>query len=310
MARKANACHIQFRHQVAHALAPFDGNFGKVFVEEHTLQFRIGFQRYLYHLSLTIGVGSEIDHATAWFALREVILTVAGHTGYIETLDVVGSRLSVAINGVIDRARVILLEHGHMNDFRLLFLCLRTFCFAYKQFVGNAHNFVGAILVEKDDIVDVGTILHIFIFLHTCADETLFTVDVKLLVCFHNLCGSDGVEVLDFGQTWMVLSVLLLDETEPVGGHFHHVGQFLVDLFDFVFDAGNVFLGFVFVELQNARHLNFHQTQDVVLGHLAYHLGIPGGEAFVNPLTGGIHRLGIFELLVLVDAFLDEDLFQ
>ena len=108
----------------------------------------------------------------------------------------------------------------------------------------------------------------------------------------------------------MLLAVLLLDEAEPVTGHLHHVGQLLVYLCYLLFDACYVLLGLVLVELQDARHLDFHESQDVLLCHLPYELGVVGREAFVDMLAGCIHRGGILELLVLVDALLDEYLFQ
>ena len=108
----------------------------------------------------------------------------------------------------------------------------------------------------------------------------------------------------------MVLAVFLLYEAEPVAGYLHHIGQFLVYLLHLVLDAGDVLLGLILVELQDAGHLDFHQSEDIVLRHLAHHLGVPGSQTLVNPFAGSIHRLGILELLILIDALFDEDLFQ
>ena len=310
VATEAYAGHVEFRHQVAHALAALDGYLGEVLVEEDALQFRVRFQRHLHHLGLAVGVGREVDDATARLALRQVVLTVAGHAGHVEALDVVGPRLAVAVNGVIDRARIILLEDGHVDDFGLPLLRLRTLRLAHEEFVGDAHHLVRAVLVEEDDVVDVGAVLHELVLLQARADEALLAVDVEFLIGLHHLGGGDGVEVLYLGQARMVLAVLLLDEAEPVGGHLHHVGQFLVYLGYLVLDAGDILLGLILVELQDAGHLYLHQAQDVVLRHLANHLWVPRGQSFVNPLAGRVHRLGVLELLVFVDALLDEYLFQ
>ena len=197
-----------------------------------------------------------------------------------------------------------------MDDFCLLLFCLRAFGFSHEEFVGNVNNLVCSVLVEEDDIVDVRTVLHVFVLLHARADEAFLAVDVEFLIGFDNLGGSNRIEILYLGQAWMILAIFLLDEAEPVAGHLHHVGEFLVDLLDFVFDAGYVFLGLILVELQDACHLDVHEAQDVVLCHLTHHLRVPRCQSFVNPFAGRVHRLGILKLLVLVDAFLDEDLFQ
>ena len=75
-------------------------------------------------------------------------------------------------------------------------------------------------------------------------------------------------------------------------------------------NACHVFFGLVFVELEYALHLDFHEPQDVVFGDFADHLGIPWGEAFVNPCAGFVHALGVLKLLVFIDALLDEYLFE
>ena len=83
-----------------------------------------------------------------------------------------------------------------------------------------------------------------------------------------------------------------------------------VNLFDVGFHAGDGFFGLVGVELEDARHLDFHQPQDVVLGHLAYEGGVVGRQAQVDVLAGGVHVRGLFELAVLVDALFDEYFFE
>ena len=108
----------------------------------------------------------------------------------------------------------------------------------------------------------------------------------------------------------MVLAVFLTYVVEPVAGDVHHVGQLAVYLLYLGPDGGNVLLRLVLVELEDARHTNLHQAQDVLLRHLAHHLRIPGRQTLVDPLAGFVHRLGLLKLTVLVDALLDEDLLQ
>ena len=83
-----------------------------------------------------------------------------------------------------------------------------------------------------------------------------------------------------------------------------------VNLFDVGFHAGDGFFGLVGVELEDTRHLDFHQPQDVVLGHLAYEGRVVGRQAQVDVLAGGVHVRGLFELAVLVDALFDEYFFE
>ena len=197
-----------------------------------------------------------------------------------------------------------------MYDFGFLLLCLASLSLSHKEFVGYAHHLICAVAVEDDDIIDVGTVAHELVLLQGSAYETLLAVDVELLVGLHHLGSRYGVEVLDFGQTRVLLAVLALDELKPLACDFHHIGQLVVYLLHFGVHAGNVLLGFLLVELQYAAHLDFHQTQDVVAGHLPHQLGIPGLQAAIHPLDGGIHVLCVLKLTVLVDAFLYEYLLQ
>ena len=197
-----------------------------------------------------------------------------------------------------------------MDNLHLALLLLGTFGFTDENLVGHLHHLVRAVLVEDDDIVYVGTVADILVLLQRCADEALLAVDVQFLVGLNHRSGGYGVEVLYLRQARMVLAVLLQDELEPFAGHLHHIGQFPIYLCQFLADAGHQFLGLVLVELQDAGHLYLHEAQDVVLGNLAHHLGIPWRQALVNPFAGLVHGLGILELLVLIDALLYEYLFQ
>ena len=108
----------------------------------------------------------------------------------------------------------------------------------------------------------------------------------------------------------MLIAVFGLEQAEPVARDLHHVGQVAVDARDFLFHAEDGLVRLVFVELQDARHLDVHQPQYVVFGDFAYHLRIIRREAFVDVCAGSVHVFGLFERLVLVDALLDEYLFE
>ena len=104
MALQANVGYVELGHQVTHALASLDGDFGEVFVEEHALELRVGLQCNLHHLGLAVGVRREVDHAAAGLSLCEVVLAVARHAGDVEALDIRSPALAVAVDGVVDGA--------------------------------------------------------------------------------------------------------------------------------------------------------------------------------------------------------------
>ena len=105
-------------------------------------------------------------------------------------------------------------------------------------------------------------------------------------------------------------AVLVLEELEPVGGHLHKVGEVAVDLFYLSLDARHKLVGLVLVELQDTLHLDFEELEDVILSHLAHKLRIIRSEPLVDMLTDGIHVRSLFELAVLVYAFLNEYLLK
>ena len=108
----------------------------------------------------------------------------------------------------------------------------------------------------------------------------------------------------------MVGAVFVLDELEPLGGHLGQVGQVAFYLLYFGTHACHHLLGLVFVELQDALHLDFHQSENVVACHLTYHLWIERLQTLVDVFAGGIHRGGVLKGTALVDALLDEDFLQ
>ncbi len=197
-----------------------------------------------------------------------------------------------------------------MDNLGLLLLGLAALGLSHKEFLGNAHHLVGAVAVEDNHVINVGTVAHKLVLLQRGAYEALLAVDVELLVGLHHLGGGNGVEVLDFGLARVLLAILALDELKPLAGDLHHIGQFTVNLLHFGLHAGNVLLGLVLVELQYAPHLDFHQAQDIIARHLPHQPGIPGLQAAVNPRYRRVHVLGILKLAVLIDALLNEYLFE
>ena len=108
----------------------------------------------------------------------------------------------------------------------------------------------------------------------------------------------------------MVLAVFILEELEPVGSHFHEVGEVVVYLVNLRFDASHQLIRLVFVELQDALHLDFQQLEDVVLGDLTYHLRIVRCQSLVDMLANSIDSRCLFEFLIFIDTLLDEYLLE
>ena len=181
---------------------------------------------------------------------------------------------------------------------------------AHKKLVGHADNLVLAVAVEDDDVVDVGAVADVLVLLQTRTDETVVAVDVELLVSLRHLRGLDGVEAAYLCQSRVVLAVFVLEELEPRGRHLDEVCQVAVYLVDLGLDACHQFVGLVLVELQDSLHLDFQQSQDVVLRHLADECGVVGRQPLVDMFANGVDIRCLFELLVLIDTLLDEYLLQ
>ena len=302
-ALQRDARHGILRQRVAACGSSLDGDVGERTFDEQflvsTLGLQDGVERHLDGLGLAVRVGGEVEHFRSGLALRQVHFSVAGDGGHVETLDVVRSCLSVAIHHVVGCARVVLLEHLHVQD-----------VLAYEQFLGHAHHLHLAVAIEDDDVVDVRAVAHELVLLQSRAYEAFLAVDVEFLRSLDHLCSLDAVEVANLRAPRVLLAIFLLDALKPVDGDFHHVGQVVVDVLDFLFDAGDEVVGLFLVELQNALHLDFHEPQDVVARHLAYQVFLEGLQSLVQMLHHGVHVRRLFKLAVLVHAFFDENAFQ
>ena len=211
-----------------------DDYLGEVFLEEELLHLGRGVECNLDDFGLAVGVRCEVDDARSRRALREIVLLVASHGGHVETLDEVLPLSAVAIDHVVDGAAVVLLEHRHVED-----------VLPYEYLLGHADHLVFTVFVEDDDIVEIRTVADELVFLHARSDEAFLTVDVELLVGLHHLGSLDGVEVLNLREARVFVAVFVFQILEPVGRHFGHVGQFLVDFLNLGLDAGDEFIGLV-----------------------------------------------------------------
>ena len=284
--------------------------FAEIAVEHQFLQLWLGLQRHFYHLCLAVCVGCEVGYARLRVALCQVVLAVAIEGRYVESLDKGESRLAVLVAHIIYSTRVVFLKHRHVYYLRLALLGLRALRFAHKHLVGHTCHLVGSVFIEDDDVVDVRAVAHKLVLLQPRSHESVGAVDIEFLVCFGHGGGLYGVEVAYFGQSRMLGSIFVLQESEPVGSHLDQVVEVALYLFKLGLDAGNEFVGLVFVELQYALHLDFEQSQQVVAGHFAHKVFLKRLESLVDILQCSIGRFCILKLFTFVYTFFDEYLFE
>ena len=290
--------------------APLDGEVGKIDVEGQSLYLLRWLESDMHHLGLAVGVTREIDHLAAGSALGDVILAVAGDAGDEETLHHVGTLLAVAVDDIVDSALVVFLKHRHMHYLGLLALSLGALGVTHEELIGHAGNLVGAVAVEDNHVVEVGAGAHQLVLLERGAYEALLAVDIQLLVLLRHLDGLNLVESRHLSIAGIFGAVFFLEVEIPVDGHLLDILEVAVHLAYLALQAQDVLLGLVLVEAEDALHLYLQQSQYVVLGHLAHHLGVPRRQALVDMLTCLVGRFGVLILLILIDALIDEDALQ
>ena len=222
--------------------------------------------------------------------------------------------LAVTINTVVDGALVVLLEYLDMKD-----------VLAHEYLVCHLGDLELSILIEDDDVVEVGAVAYELVLLQACSHETFLSVDVELLVGFHHLGYLDGVEVANLGLARMQLAIFALEILKPVDGDIGHVGEVVLYLGKLCLDLHQQLVCLILIIFKDALHLDFEQLEDVFTGDLtmegifrhalAIHLG--GEELVLEWLQLGVDEgyhlvlgLALLKLALLVDAFLDEDALQ
>ena len=298
-ALQSDTVHGILRQQVTLRGPSLDHHLREVLLDEDLLDLGIRVECHLDDLCLTVGVRREVHHLRARRTYRQVVFLVARHRSHVEALDEVPALLTVTVDGVVDGTRVVLLEHAEVEH-----------VLADEEFLGHTDDLVLAVLVEDDDIVEVGAVADELVLLQTGADEAVSTVDVEFLVRLCHLRGLDSVEVAYLRQSWVVLAVFILEELEPVGRHLRQVRQVALYLLDLCLQSRHELVGLVLVELQDALHLDLEQLQDIVLRHLTHEGGVVGRQSFVNMFADLVDVGCLLEFLVLIDAFLDKDFLQ
>ena len=144
VALQAHTVHRVARYEQATSATTLDGHLREVAVDKYLTQLGVGLQRHLNHLGLAIRVGSKVEHTRALLATRQVVVAVAHDRGQIETFNVNGAVLSVAIHGVVGCAAVVAIIHAHPQH-----------VLAHKYLVGHAHHTILAIAEEHHNVVNI-----------------------------------------------------------------------------------------------------------------------------------------------------------
>ena len=242
--------------------------------------------------------------------MRGVIFAVVRDAGYIEAFDEAKAVFAVAIDNIIYGAAVVLFENGNVDQLRLAVLFLAFFRAPDEDFVGYTHDLVSAVAIEKDYVVDVGTVVYKFVFLERSAHKAIGAVDVEFLIGLDHLRCDNRIERAQFGAARMLGRVFVEKQLKPIDRHAGHIVQILVDARHIGRHTGNEFVGLFFVEFQDARHFDFEQAQNVFLGDLAIKLRVIRRQTLVNMDAGSISRDGLLKGLIFVDALFDEDALQ
>ena len=309
MTLETDTFHIKFREQVTHAGTTLDHDFAEVLVQRQALELGHRLECDLDDFCLAVGVGGEVGHATAGLALREVVLAVAGDRRHVETLDIEGPSPAITIDTIVYGTRVALLEDGDMYDLAFALLGLRALRLADKHLFPDANHLVRPVLVEDDDVVDVRTVADELVLLQPRAQEALLAVDVELLIGLHHLGGLDAVKAAYLCLTRMLFTVFFLYEAKPVGCDLGDIGKVTVDAGNLLLHTGDGLFCLFLTETCDALHLDFQQTQDIVLRHFTHKLRVEGRQALIDVVAQLVRRVSVLKGLALIDALLNEYLF-
>ena len=136
-----------------------------------------------------------------------------------------------------------------------------------KYLVCYLGYFKLTILIEDDDVIEVGAVAYEFILLQPCTNETFLTVDVEFLVSLYHLGNLNGIEVSYFSFARMVLAVFSLEIFKPVDGNISHVSQVVLNLSKFSLNLHQQFVSLILIIFKDALHLDFQEFENVLAGN-------------------------------------------
>ena len=86
--------------------------------------------------------------------------------------------------------------------------------------------------------------------------------------------------------------------------------QMIVQLGDLLQGLRDKVVAFIGIELQDASHLDLHQLENILAGHLPHQLRLERLQAAVDVRHRLIHIRRILKLPIFIDSLLNEDLLQ
>ena len=108
--------------------------------------------------------------------------------------------------------------------------------------------------MEDDDIVDIGAIEEVLIFLESRSDEAFLAVDIEFLVILNDGLDVDRAEVTHLGATRVRLAVFGFEHLKPGDGIIGEVVEVLDARFDLLLEVLHQFVRFLGVELGDTDH--------------------------------------------------------
>ena len=185
-----------------------------------------------YHLSLTVGIGAEIEDLRPGCAFPEVVFLVARKPCDCTTLDITGPFPAILVYHIVNGARIIPEKYLRVNDI-----------LSDELLLFNLGDQISAILPDNNDIINVRTITHILILFKPRPDESLLAVHVKFCIVGNHLGGLNGLKAPYLGPPLPALAVLFPDLTKVVDGIGNNVGKMVDDLLQVCLKASDMFIG-------------------------------------------------------------------
>ena len=231
--------------------------------------------------------------------MGKVVFLIFGYAGDVEAFHEVDTLLTVPIDDVIDRAVIATLEDSDVENVR-----------SDEQFLRYLHDLVFTVLMEDDDIVDIGTVEEELVFLKPRSDETFFPVDIEFLVVLHNGFDVDGAEVTHLGTAGIGFSVFLFKHLEPRDRVIGEMVEVLDAGFDLLLQILHQFVRFLGVELGDTDHSDLEQFLDILGPYFANELRFEGREGIINKGYQFLLVRSVLIPLLLIDTVLDEDFLE
>ena len=179
-----------------------------------------------------------------------------------------------------------------------------------EQFLRHLHHLVFTVLVEDDDIIDIGAVEEELVFLETRPYEAFLAIDIEFFVVLYDGFDVDCAEVSYLRTTRICLAVFLLQHLEPSDSIIRQMVEVLHASFDFLLEILHQFVRFLGIELGDTNHSDLKELFNILGAYLADELRFERREGFIHELNEFLFRSGVFVSLLLINTVLNENLLQ